>query len=149
VEYLDEGVVHLKGGDDIKSDAILCGTGWKPDIQFFDEEAKIQLGLPHDPEVESITSREKWARLDAEADKRVLVELPLLAKPPPHQHKQAQCTPYRLYRGMIPIHDDSIVFITHTITGINCSLRKYRLCGPLPILINKSNYRLSTRWRGK
>jgi dimethylaniline monooxygenase (N-oxide forming) len=110
-------VVHLAGGEELQSDAILCGTGWSPSIQFFDEEELVRLGLPHDPNAGSFSTSEKWSKLDAEADNIITTTFPLLADPPPHTHRYSSTTPYRLYYGMLPIADDSILMMNHIQSG--------------------------------
>lgn len=117
IESVEKGLVHLKGGEMLQSDVILCGTGWTPSIQFFDQEYLVRLGLPHDPEADSPDTTQNWARLDAEADRIITTTYPLLAHPPAYPHKHINSTPYRLYQGMAPIHDDSILMLNHISTG--------------------------------
>lgn len=96
---------------------LLCGTGWTPSLNFFDQDLLVKLGLPHSPEGETAQEAEKWARLDQEADRKVLQQFPQLANPPAHYRKPIDTTPYRLYNGIAPLHDDSIVVIGHMIFG--------------------------------
>lgn len=117
VASLTDGVVRLTGGEELQSDAILCGTGWTPSIQFFDEEEKVRLGLPHDPEAGSSSTREKWEKLDAAADKTTTTTYPLLSDPPPFRPKITRTTPYRLYQGMLPLHDPTIIMMNHIVTS--------------------------------
>ena len=117
VQSLEKGKLLLKSGEELQSDAILCGTGWKPSIQFFDEEDLVRLGLPHDSSADPTSTTEKWLKLDAEADKIITTTYPLLANPPPHTQKHHSSTPYRLYRDMLPIHDSSILIMNHVNTG--------------------------------
>ncbi|KAF2690950.1 flavin-binding monooxygenase-like protein-like protein [Lentithecium fluviatile CBS 122367] len=117
IKSLAKGLVRLGNGEELKADAILCGTGWTPSIQFFHEDDLIRLGLPHDPNAESIPTTEKWSRLDTEADKIITSTYPLLANPPAHSKSYLSSTPYRLYRGMLPLQDDSILMMNHIKTG--------------------------------
>jgi dimethylaniline monooxygenase (N-oxide forming) len=115
---LDKKTIRLKAGEEITTDAILCGTGWKPALDMFDQETLIQLGLPYPLEQQPPEVAEKWVKLEKEADQKVLKSLPLLANPPENYYRKANpSTPYRLYKGMAPIHDDSIVFVGHVVVG--------------------------------
>jgi dimethylaniline monooxygenase (N-oxide forming) len=86
-------------------------------LSFFDKELLVQLDLPHQCQDEDEKYREKWTRLEKEADKKVIQTFPLLAEPPAHPRKPRTTTPYRLYRGIAPIADDSIAFIGHVLVG--------------------------------
>lgn len=114
---LDDHVVRLKGGEDIATDVILCGTGWNPnDFSFFDTDLLIRLGLPHSlKDVPSSKEAERWAQLEKQADEKVLKQFPLLANPPHHFHEPIRTTPYRLYNGIAPLNDDSIAFVGYTL----------------------------------
>jgi len=96
---------------------LLCGTGWHPSLDFFDKDLLVKLDLPHDSKDEHDGYRERWADLEKEADLKVIQKFPLLADPPPHPHKPRATTPYRLYNGIAPLADDSIVFIGHVLVG--------------------------------
>jgi dimethylaniline monooxygenase (N-oxide forming) len=117
IKSLNEKVVRLEGGLEFPCDAILCGTGWHPSIEFFDNQLLIQLGLPHNKKDDPEEDREKWSKLTDEADKEICDMLPMLANPPPAPIKKTSRTPYRLYQGIAPIHDDSIVILNHVLTG--------------------------------
>ena len=49
--------------------------------------------------------------LQEAADKEVIDEYPRLARPPKYYQKPMTKTPYRLYKCMAPLDDDSIVFL--------------------------------------
>lgn len=118
---MDTDVVRLQSGDEIRCDAILCGTGWVPSLQFFTREQKVELGLPHAQSDENPTGGKSWAELEANADMTVLSHFPLLANPPLRFRKPVSETPYRLYNLIAPLSDvdkdRSIVFIGHMIVG--------------------------------
>ncbi|KAH7128109.1 flavin-binding monooxygenase-like protein-like protein [Dendryphion nanum] len=118
VASLAPGHVRLASGKNIPCDTMLCGTGWKPGLSFFDNETLIRLGLPHDLSMSPRLKRVKWAILDSEAERQVLKKLPLLAESPtqPSDHDRP-LTPYRLYQGIAPISDASILFISHLHAG--------------------------------
>ncbi|KAL8703559.1 MAG: hypothetical protein Q9201_003263 [Fulgogasparrea decipioides] len=121
ISTLDRNLVRVQSGEEIPCDAILCGTGWVPSLQFFSREQKVELGLPHAWSDETPAEQEAWAELEATADETVLSRFPLLADPPPHFHKPVTHTPYRLYNLIAPLFDvetdRSIVFIGHIIVG--------------------------------
>lgn len=113
--------ICLKSGEEIPCEAILCGTGWTPSLQFFSRDQLVELGLPHARSDESATEQQTWADLEAAADKEVVSRFPQLADPPPHYQKPATKTPYRLYNLIAPLSDigteRSIVFIGHLTVG--------------------------------
>lgn len=118
---LDKGLIRLQTGEEVSSDALLCGTGWVPSLQFFSREQLIELGLPH-PRADQPSAEQKvWANLEAAADKKVLSSFPLLANPPPHHRKHVTRTPYRLYKHIAPLSNidgaRSIVFIGQICVG--------------------------------
>lgn len=124
IERLEEDVIRLKSGDQIPTDALLCGTGWEPSLQFFSEEQCRQLGLPHLIEKESPEEKSHWEALEADADAEVLATFPNLADPPDVFLKPTDKTPYRLYRHIAPLpeigngsKDRSIVFIGQVAVG--------------------------------
>ena len=109
--------MQLKSGEEIPSDALLCGTGWTPSLEFFDQDLLIKLDLPHQLKDDPVEYAERWRELEKKADQKVLKQFPLLANPPEHYHKPMQTTPYRLYNGIAPVRDDSIVFLNHVVVG--------------------------------
>lgn len=110
---LDDHIVRLQDGTEIPTDALLCGTGWTANSPgFFSRTELARLGLPH--RVDQATEDDPlWTQLEVEADRRVLDDFPRLAKPPDYYKKPTTTTPYRLYNCMVPLHDDSIVFLGH------------------------------------
>ncbi|MCJ1381095.1 monooxygenase [Xylographa soralifera] len=124
IQSLDKGLVRLKNGEEIPAQALLCGTGWVPSLQFFTPEQCTELGLPHPRKDEPSDEAAHWAQLEAAADKKVLAFFPSLANPTPHYHKPVTKTPYRLYKHIAPLHDadspdgdHSIAFVGHVCVG--------------------------------
>lgn len=113
--------MRLKSGEEVPTDVLLLGTGWVPSLNFFDPDTLARLDLPHDPATEPAESSEKWARLEKEADQKVVDTFPQLANPPAEYFKKPNpTTPYRLYNGMAPLvdaEDRSIVFIGHVLVA--------------------------------
>jgi hypothetical protein len=75
----------------------------------------MELGLPYPKDQEPQETRAKWEKLELEADEVVLKRFPILKDPPPHYHKPETRTPYRLWRGMVPLSPElsNIVFMNH------------------------------------
>lgn len=117
VKMLDHKMLYLKDGSHFPCDAILCGTGWKLGLEFFSTDLLVKLNLPHRQADEPHETIEKWKRLTKEADEYVKKKYPLLANPPAHSHKNIEMTPYRLYNGIAPLNDDSILFMNHITAG--------------------------------
>ncbi|CAL5870399.1 uncharacterized protein PFLUO_LOCUS4635 [Penicillium psychrofluorescens] len=124
VDCLEKDVLCLQSGEKIPTDALLCGTGWQPSVQFFSEEQCRQFGLPHLVAHEPPKERSHWTALEADADAKVLATFPQLANPPPICLKPTPKTPYRLYRHIVPLSesgdaskDRSIVFIGQVVVG--------------------------------
>ncbi|CAO2651136.1 Nn.00g094330.m01.CDS01 [Neocucurbitaria sp. VM-36] len=117
VKSLDKNLVRFESGDEVKCDAIVCGTGWISLPQFFDNKQTVELGLPLPLQDEPTEVAEHWKELLQVADKDICSRFPLLASPPEHVHQKIGTTPYRLYQGMAPTQDDSILFMNHLNTG--------------------------------
>jgi dimethylaniline monooxygenase (N-oxide forming) len=118
--------VRLKGGDEIPTAILLCGTGWHgSSFSFFEPELVVKLGLPHPFSDERAEDAETWSQLEKQADRRVLEQFPQLANPPDHPHKPVETTPYRLYNGIASLNDESIAFVGYAICsnyfkGVEC-----------------------------
>ncbi|KAH7087175.1 flavin-binding monooxygenase-like protein-like protein [Paraphoma chrysanthemicola] len=112
--YLDD-----EDGTHFPCDAILCGTGWHRGLDMFSDKLKAELGLPYPRELtlKSPESEAKWKSLVADADKAMLKRFPILRHPPPQTHIESAQTPYNLYCGMVPLHDNSILFMGHITLG--------------------------------
>lgn len=97
------------------TDAVLCGTGWVSSYPFFTAEQTAQLGLPHQPDTSS-TEEQTWESLSQKADAEILQTFPILGHPPPDAkpvggEDTTSFTPARLYQGMAPLNDSSILFL--------------------------------------
>jgi hypothetical protein len=113
VKKLIKNELYLDDGTHFRCDAVLCGTGWQRGLDMFSDDLKIQLGLPYSKELLSLEDANNWEALVADADKTICNRFHILRKPPPHPHVEESRTPYRLYRGMAPLHDSSILFMNH------------------------------------
>jgi dimethylaniline monooxygenase (N-oxide forming) len=119
ITHMSSHTLHLSNDSHVACDALLLGTGWTSSLSIFSRELKAELGLPYEPDVESQQDLSMWHKLDSEADALVAAQYPILASPPPHHLRKAHTTPYRLYRGIVPINDPSrsIVFINFLLSG--------------------------------
>ncbi|KAF7952365.1 uncharacterized protein EAE97_001862 [Botrytis byssoidea] len=124
IASIEEHKILLKDGNAVPADAILCGTGWVPSLQFFTEDQKKSLGLPHLPSSEHEEHQDHWKQLTSEADQKVVSRFPQLANLPPHYRRPVTHTPYRLYKHVarFPTSDseidgNSIVFIGQVSVG--------------------------------
>ncbi|KAI4267707.1 MAG: hypothetical protein L6R38_008133 [Xanthoria sp. 2 TBL-2021] len=117
IEELQKGNIRLRDGEDIRCDAILCGTGWTPSLNFFDQDLLADLGIPQSVETYPADKAKMWEGLDKDADREVLNQFPILADPPEHYHTPMTETPYRLYNGISPLRDHSIAFVGHVLVA--------------------------------
>ena len=117
ISELDGRLVRLKGGDEIETDVLLCGTGFTPSVGFFDHDLLRELGLPYRLGDNEGKDAAMWTALEKEADQHIVHHFPELAHPPTHYEKPAQTAPYRLYNGIAPLHEHSIVFIGHVLVS--------------------------------
>lgn len=116
---LEDHSIHLKDGSIIASDILVCATGWRPSLSFFDAAQAAEFGLPSLPSDLHPTEAVKWEALDKEADHRILQQFPQLSNPPPHAEPNVTRSPFRLYKMIAPLNDDSIAFLGHIIVGNN------------------------------
>ena len=116
---LEDHCIHLDEGDLIKADILLCATGWRPSLSFFNSTEAARLGLSTlqsevDPDTEN-----KWRKLDEETDREVLQQFPGLADPPAYPQPDTFMSPFRLYKMIASPSDESIVFLGHISVGNN------------------------------
>lgn len=113
INELQRGVIKLDNGQEVIADAILCGTGWVPSLNFFDKDLLSKLGIPQPVDDLPLDQARMWDSLQKDADREVLERFPILANPPQHYHAPATHTPYRLYNGIGPLEDNTIAFVGH------------------------------------
>ena len=104
--------IVLADGREAPTDFILCGTGWNPAYSFLSPQQTCELGLPHDPEKDSLVEAH-WQALMDEADRQILKNYPILGNPPSGCKPVAGAglTPARLYQGIAPLNDTSVLFL--------------------------------------
>ena len=117
IKSLDRRFVRLEGGEEFHCDAIVCGTGWNPSLEFLEDKESVELGLPMPLDKEPKDVCKHWEKLVQDADHGICTKFPVLANPPKHPHQTIDTTTYRLYQGMAPVQDNSILFLNHVNTA--------------------------------
>ena len=77
----------------------------------------MDLRLPYPKDIETQEENAKWEKLVGKADEQVLERFVMLRNPPKHYHRYENWTLYQLYHTMVPVHDDSILFMNHIVAG--------------------------------
>jgi cation diffusion facilitator CzcD-associated flavoprotein CzcO len=94
VEHLTNGTVHLTDGTELKTDVLVCATGWLKDPSIrFSNFGSAGIGLTQPPT--------EQARLAADADEEILRSFPRL-RDQPHLNFTPKPKPFRLYRFIVP-----------------------------------------------
>ena len=115
IRRLEPNSIALEDGSEVPADILFCGTGWIQDFPFLTKDQVVELGLPHSPEDDPQTVSSMWASLMEKVDRQVLADFPKLGNPPPHYSNTRKVTPSRLFNGIAPLNDESIVFVGHAI----------------------------------
>lgn len=128
VSRLSSKTVHLSSGTSLKTDALICSTGWKhrPPVKFLPEGDEARLGLPYrsDAPEEDIVQAvddeilKRFPRLRSPPDTVRLTYEPLTGKDVPTWLNR----PYRLYRFMVPpafLEDRNIAYTGFLMTFSN------------------------------
>lgn len=112
---MESKAIVLEDDSKVPADILLCGTGWIQSYPFLIKEQLVELGLPHLPENDTQPLSSMWASLMENADRKVLADFPKLGNPPEYWDGNRNVTPSRLYNGIAPLDDDSIVFVGQVI----------------------------------
>lgn len=111
--------VTLDDGREVPTDALFCGTGWNAHYPFLSCEQTLKLGLPHHLPNDLSQEERLWSNLMEAADQQILSQHPILAKPPSDCASTGNMTPARLFQGIAPLTDPSIVFLGRCRTSAN------------------------------
>ena len=105
--------IILNDGREVPTDVVFCGTGWNARYSFFSFEQAVELGLPHKPLNDPLREEQLWTDLMKEADEEIIKQYPILAQRPRDCKPigDTSLTPARLYHGIAPLKDPSIVFL--------------------------------------
>ena len=116
---LSETTIKLRDGSVLSADVLVCATGWDSSLTFLSRQESARLGLPVLREQEEPKDAAKWLRLESAARDEILLRFPSLADPPVHFARHITTTPYRLYKGIAPLNDRTIVILGHIQVGNN------------------------------
>lgn len=116
MELSAPGSVVLDNGEQLPTDAVIWATGYNAHSSAFPGGEGASLGMASLVDQYPQTLREKWDRLESEADKKVIELFPRLGDPPPVPIRKEEAAPYRLYRHILPPalaekDDRSLVFV--------------------------------------
>ncbi|CAK3962510.1 flavin-binding monooxygenase [Lecanosticta acicola] len=122
ISGMDEHVVILQDSDHtlVRADVVICATGWRDQVSYFDDETSYALGLPanHRPAADS-----RWTQLMRAADEDVAKQFPILDSKWARSQKAFQPfdapeqPQFRLWKSMVPSNDHSIVFLGRLMLG--------------------------------
>ncbi|PKS05170.1 hypothetical protein jhhlp_008538 [Lomentospora prolificans] len=116
VVSLSEHAVHLSDGTSIEADTLVCCTGWqaRPNIKFSPKGVSARIGFPGELLEEPILQakvRGDVLRSAPMLGSQPVRQLPGILYPgiaPPREVKDANSSPYRLYRFVVP-YDKSFI----------------------------------------
>ncbi|TAQ89188.1 hypothetical protein B7494_g2487 [Chlorociboria aeruginascens] len=108
LDTVKEGKLHFRSGKTLETDYLVACTGWADHFGMFDDETKVDLGLPliGKTSVDLKMRDAAWAVHNLDADKSVSEKLPLIANTPGMRNRQAIDAPqrrWRLYRRVVPL----------------------------------------------
>jgi len=113
VVNLEEDVVVLDDGRTVRTDMLLCATGWRQEYSSFDAHEAARLGLPISLNEKDIVAemRQHWSKLEDDADRKVLQRWPYLKQTEGFHKHTVDSTSYKLYNLTVPPNDQSIAFL--------------------------------------
>jgi dimethylaniline monooxygenase (N-oxide forming) len=123
ITTLSDSNVILDDGSSLRTDLLIYATGYHNIPALFSASDAAHLGLPVPASDISPAEKEKWCKLDAQADAHICRLFPRLADPPTtttttytFSTRQSEFTPHRLYRTILPpslleVNDRSFVVV--------------------------------------
>ena len=108
--------IILDDGTEVPTDILLAGTGWNTRSSLLSPVQAQELGLPQNSVQNVAEKSSAWQSLTDEADQCIIDSYPILANPPAGCKPTlgAEPTSARLYQGIAPLTDPSIVFLGRT-----------------------------------
>lgn len=95
IKSLSGNTVHLESGESLKTDVVVCGTGWRKEPNFaLKVPGNHGIGLPFTPEEQAL--------LNTRADSDILSAFPALKNQPTLKTHASINEPLRLYRFIVP-----------------------------------------------
>lgn len=117
IDHLEPKKVVLKSGTTLDADVMICSTGWKKESSLkFDGLDEYAIGLKY--------NADEKAKLNKEADARVLEMFPRLKNQPDLGFERKTGDPLRLYRFIVPptmIEQRNIAF-SGMVSSVNTSV---------------------------
>jgi dimethylaniline monooxygenase (N-oxide forming) len=110
---LEDDELVLEDGRRVRTDVLICATGWKQEFPFFRPAEAARLGVPLSLKEEVLVEKEKayWEFMDSSAERAVVARWPYLRQVPRFRKTVFNTTSYRLYRHSLPVQDDTIAFL--------------------------------------
>jgi hypothetical protein len=82
IASMDGRTLSSANGEAITSDAVIFATGWRHPYELvFDPSLARDLGIPMPKDTQSAPYRQHWEHLNAEAEKEVTANYPILGHP--------------------------------------------------------------------
>ena len=104
--------ILLEDGTEVLTDVLFAGTGWDASCHFITPTQACEIGLPHKPTQDTAETAQTWQDLMEEAERSIIADYTVLATPP--SDRKPNLTTARLYQGIAPLTDASIVFLGRT-----------------------------------
>ncbi|KAF1998428.1 FAD/NAD(P)-binding domain-containing protein [Amniculicola lignicola CBS 123094] len=114
IDHIDLYSVELTDGTSLEADAIIYATGWRDATPYLSPSAAYALGVAADPAGIDPAREQVWITFEKAAESQVVKRFPILAHPPPCYKPERKESPFRLYKGILPIRDRSIAFLGKT-----------------------------------
>ncbi len=97
-------ILYLSNQSQVDVDAVVFATGWESSTgAMFSPELQVELGLPVLWDCLQEFKANYWKQRDASEDKKIINLYPLFDNMPyEYSYRDAEYTPYRLFRGLIP-----------------------------------------------
>ena len=120
-QMCNNGIV-LKDDTVVEADTVICATGWKIEHPYYDEATAATLGLPVDVSSVDCNDEAHWNDLLDDAMRAIRHILPILdskwARTPRDRiGNHTELTPFRLWKSIVPLRDQSIVFVGKLMLG--------------------------------
>lgn len=129
VYEMTDRAVLLGNGKRIETDAVIYAIGWQTSSSVsYSCDIQCRLGLPVSRAEADENSLKGWKPFDDKADEEVRSKFPSLQNPPEWKFHDPGMTPFRLFRGILPLeepHKDllglerSIAFVGRVMLGNN------------------------------
>jgi hypothetical protein len=121
LQMCDNGMVLM---DDtvVEADTVICATGWKIERPYYEKATAATLGLPVDVDSVDCNLEAHWNELLDGVVRDVHHALPILDSKwantsTDSTRNRTDLTPFRLWKSIVPLHDQSIIFVGKLMLG--------------------------------